>query len=69
MNVRTTDCLTETTDCASEISVLTATTNTTAGPLLSSRRESTRKSKKGITYLNSKYDSSLNKNIKSNQCI
>ena len=56
MNARTTDCLTETTDCASEISVLTATTNTTAGPLLSSRRESTRKSKKGITNLNSKFD-------------
>ena len=61
MNARTTDCLTETTDCASEISVLTATTNTTAGPLLSSRRESTRKSKKGITNLNSKFDSFINK--------
>ena len=45
-NGRVNECLTETTDCASEISVLTATTNTTAGPLLSSRRESTRKSKK-----------------------
>ena len=42
------ECLTETTDCQSEISVLTATTTTTAGPLISSRRESTRKSKKGI---------------------
>ena len=42
------DCLTETTDCQSEVSVLTATTTTTAGPLISSRRESTRKSKKGI---------------------
>ena len=42
------ECLTETTDCPSEISVLTATTNTTAGPLLSSRRESTRKSKKSV---------------------
>ena len=42
------DCMTETTDCQSEVSVLTATTTTTAGPLISSRRESTRKSKKGI---------------------
>jgi hypothetical protein len=45
---RVNECLTETTDCSSEISVLTATTNTTAGPLISSRRESTRKSKKSI---------------------
>lgn len=45
---RVNECLTETTDCPSEISVLTATTNTTAGPLISSRRESTRKSKKSI---------------------
>ena len=48
-NIRVTDCLTETTDCQSEVSVLTATTTTTAGPLISSRRESTRKSRKGIS--------------------
>ena len=61
-NNRVNECLTETTDCPSEISVLTATTNTTAGPLISSRRESTRKSKKSIATSDRETISTIMKN-------
>ena len=46
-NSRANECLTETTDCPSEVSVLTATTTTTAGPLLSTRGGSSGKGRKG----------------------